>query len=237
MSGSLRARVEELPWKNLEESLDAAGYASAGPFLEPEECAALVKLYGQDRRFRKRVEMARHSFGEGDYAYFERPLPKAVATLQEALYRRLVPTANRWNRALGRKATYPKTLSDFHRQCRRAGQGKPTPLLLRYVAGGFNCLHRDLYGEIAFPIQAMVLLSAPGRDFRGGEFLIVENRARQQSRGAALTPGHGDLVLFANNERPAEGARGTLRASMRHGLSPLRSGKRFALGIIFHDAA
>lgn len=237
VSRPLRTRISELPWKELEESLDATGYASAGPLLGAEECSALIKLYGEDRRFRKRVDMARHNFGDGDYAYFDRPLPRAVRTLQEALYMRLVPTANRWNRALGRKGTYPQDLSEFHTQCRRAGQVKPTPLLLRYVAGGFNCLHRDLYGELAFPIQAMVLLSAPGRDFRGGEFLMVENRARQQSRGAVLTPGRGELVLFANNERPAEGARGILRASMRHGVSPLQSGKRFALGIIFHNAA
>ncbi len=234
---TLAARIEALSWPAIEAELDARGCARAGPLLEAAECEALVALYGEDRRFRKRVEMARHRFGVGDYAYFDEPLPKLVATLRNGLYRRLAPTANRWNRAVGERERFPARLPEFIERCHRAGQMRPTPLLLRYETDGFNCLHRDLYGDVAFPLQAMVLLSRPGRDFRGGEFLVVENRARQQSRGVALAPSYGELILFANSWRPVQGARGMLRASLRHGVSPVDAGRRFALGVIFHDAA
>lgn len=229
--------IERLDWSAIEAELDARGCARAGPLLEKDECAKLVALYGDDARFRKRVDMERHRFGRGDYAYFANPLPALVTRLRGALHPRLAPIANRWMEIMHRPERYELELDAYLERCHRAGQTKPTPLLLHYQQSGFNCLHRDLYGPLAFPLQAMVMLSEPGVDFTGGEFLVVENRARQQSIGLALSPARGELVLFAVNERPVPGARGFTRASLRHGVSAIESGERYTLGIIFHDAA
>ena len=230
-------RIERLDWGAIETQLDARGCARAGALLGKEECAALVALYADDARFRKRVDMERHRFGRGDYAYFANPLPEIVARLRRALYPRLAPIANAWMERLRRPERYELELDAYLERCHAAGQTKPTPLLLHYEKSGFNCLHRDLYGPLAFPLQAMVMLCEPGVDFTGGEFLVVENRARQQSIGTALSPARGELVLFAVNERPVLGARGFTRASLRHGVSALETGQRYTLGIIFHDAA
>lgn len=230
-------RVAALDWPSLAGSLEEQGYALTGQLLDPGECEDLIGLYDEDARFRSRVEMARHGFGLGDYAYFRDPLPLPVSALREALYERLSPLANRMVRDLGREARYPASQRDYRAVCAAAGQTKPTPLLLRYRAGGFNCLHRDLYGDLAFPFQATFLLSDPDRDFTGGEFLLVENRPRQQSRGEAVRLARGEAIIFPVNERPVPSKRGLSRAQMRHGVSRVRSGERYTLGIIFHDAA
>lgn len=230
-------RIEALAWPEIGAKLDQSGCARAGTVLPPALCGELIALYKDDARFRKRIVMERHRFGRGDYAYFANPLPEIVAALRRALYPRLAPIANRWAELLRRREGYPAQLDEFLERCHRAGQTKPTPLLLHYEQGGFNCLHRDLYGAHAFPLQAMVMLSEPDVHFAGGEFLVVENRARQQSIGTALSPRQGELVVFAVNERPVPGKRGSARASLRHGVSVVESGERYTLGIIFHDAA
>jgi hypothetical protein len=222
----------------------------------------LTGLYGEDRRFRTRIDMARYRFGVGDYAYFAEPLPAIVRELREALYGRLAPLANAWAERAGKGGTaaaprtsgkaavpttsraaagedgaaYPPTLAEFQRRCHAAGQRRPTPLLLRYEAGGYNCLHQDLYGAVAFPLQATCFLSRPGAEYGGGEFLLVEQRPRQQSRGTALLPEQGALALFPSAERPVPSRRGFMRARMRHGVSTVTAGQRFTLGIVFHDA-
>ncbi len=229
--------IERLDWGAIEAELDARGCSRAGAVLGAEDCASLIAGYRDDARFRKRVEMERHRFGRGDYAYFANPLPDVVAGLRRALSPRLAPLANRWLERLRRPERHPAELDAYLERCHAAGQTKPTPLVLHYEKGGFNCLHRDLYGPLAFPLQAMVMLCTPGRDFTGGEFLVVENRARQQSIGHALSPARGELVVFAVNERPVEGKRGFMRASLRHGVSAIENGERYTLGIIFHDAA
>lgn len=239
--GDLRARLDALDWPALLARLDADGFALTGPMLTPGECSALVALYGDDTRFRRRIVMERFRFGVGDYAYFAQPLPPVVGTLREALYARLAPLANDWARRLGRPDkradSFPSTLDAFLARCHAADQVRPTPLLLRYEAGGYNCLHQDLYGALAFPLQATCFLSRPAADYRGGEFLLVEQRPRQQSRGTALLPEQGALVLFPSAERPAPSKRGFARVRARHGVSTVASGLRFTLGIIFHDAA
>ena len=228
--------LETLDWKALRASLDARGFARAGPLLSRDECAGLVDLYADDRRFRKRIDMEGHSFGRGDYAYFERPLPGLVQTLRAQLYRRLVPLANRWSEALGRSARYPASLRAFLERCHQAGQRRPTPLLLHYEKDGYNRLHQDFYGKVAFPLQATVFLSRRGVDYDGGELLLVEQRARTQLRGEVIAPEQGELVIFASGERPAPGRRGPVRAILRHGVATVSAGRRYALGIIFHDA-
>ena len=233
----MRERVDRLAWSEIAAQLDARGCARAGPLLTAPECARLVSLYADDAAFRKRIEMERHRFGRGDYAYFADPLPELVSALRQALYPRLAPIANAWMERLRRPERYPARLDAYLERCHRAGQSKPTPLLLHYEKSGFNCLHRDLYGALAFPLQAMVMLCEPGLDFAGGEFLVVENRARQQSIGTALSPRRGELVVFAVNERPVPSKSGFARASLRHGVSTVESGQRYTLGIIFHDAA
>jgi len=237
----LRDRIEALDWASLLGQLDGEGHALTGPLLAPEECAALTALYADDTRFRKRIVMERYRYGVGDYAYFAHPLPPVVATLRETLYGRLAPLANGWAARLARSGApqlpYPATLAAYLERCHAAGQQRPTPLLLRYAAGGYNCLHQDLYGSEAFPVQATCFLSRAGTDYRGGEFLLVEQRPRQQSRGTALSPVQGAVLLFASAARPVPGKRGVLRAHMRHGVSTVSGGNRFTLGIIFHDAA
>jgi hypothetical protein len=204
--------------------------------LDAEECARLAALYPDGRRFRTRVDMARHRFGEGEYKYFAAPLPRLVAELRTHLYPRLVPVANRWAATLGTEP-YPPTLRAYLARCAARGQRRPTPLLLRYAAGGYNCLHQDLYGPLAFPLQMTCVLNQVGADYTGGEFLLVEQRPRSQSRGEAIVLQRGDAIVLASRHRPVPGARGFYRVTMRHGVSRLHSGERLSLGVIFHDAA
>jgi hypothetical protein len=236
-SGDLPGRIAGLDWGGVAARLAKDGCARAGTLLTPRECSQLVDCYDDDGLFRSRIVMQQHAFGIGDYAYFAAPLPPLVSELREFLYERLFPIANEWASALRRRERYPPKLSAYLARCHRAGQTRPTPLLLHYEADGFNRLHRDLYGELRFPLQAMLMLSRPGVDFTGGEFLLVENRPRQQALGRALAPQQGELVVFAVDERPVQGKRSTLRASLRHGVSEIEAGRRFTLGIIFHDAA
>ncbi len=233
---SIAQRIDGLDWTGIEAALDDHGHASTGRLLDAAECNELIALYDDDARFRSRIDMARYRFGSGDYAYFANPLPGPVAELRHALYRHLAPIANRMTAAMGRPERYPTTLDAYLETCHAAGQTRPTPLMLRYRSGGFNNLHRDLYGALIFPLQAVAMLSRPGEDYTGGEFLLVENRPRQQARGEAVTAEQGELVIFPVFERPVAGKRGSLRAAMRHGVSRVRSGERYALGCIFHDA-
>jgi uncharacterized protein len=232
---TIEGRLDALDWRRLETSLWERGYAQASSFLTPDECGALEASY-ETPVFRSRVDMARHRFGEGEYQYFADPLPPLVAELRERLYPRLAPVANAWAEALGGDERFPEALAALRALCRAAGQARPTPLLLRYGANGYNCLHQDLYGDVAFPLQAMVPLSRPGVDHTGGELVFVEQRPRAQSAAEVLTPGQGDLVVFTTRSRPARGPRGWHRVQMRHGVSRVRTGARMALGVIFHDA-
>ena len=236
-SSDIAARVDAIDWTQATEDLDAQGCAVLNGLLTRDECRALAALYGDDAHFRSRIVMGRHGFGRGEYKYFSYPLPGLIAELRPALYARFYHIANRWNEAMGIDIRYPAAHEAFLKRCHAAGQTRPTPLLLQYEAGDYNCLHQDLYGDLVFPLQATVLLSRPGRDFAGGEFLLVEQRPRMQSKGEVVPLGHGDAVLFAVNHRPVAGARGFYRAKLRHGVSRLHSGQRFTLGIIFHDAA
>ena len=219
------------------DTLAARGFVVAPGLIGPAECRALAGLWPEKARFRSHVVMQRHGYGQGDYQYFAYPLPERVEALRQALYPELAAVANRWNAELGVAKRFPPSLQGWLRQCHAGGQKRPTPLLLRYGPGDYNCLHRDLYGELVFPLQATVLLSEPDRDFAGGEFMLVEQRPRQQSRGEVVPLRQGDAVIFAVNERPVKGARGYHRTAMRHGVSSLRQGERFTLGVIFHDAA
>ncbi len=234
---ALAARIAALDWAAIGESLDARGYATLPALLTAEACRGLAAMYEEGARFRSRVVMERHAFGQGEYKYFAYPLPPLVAALRERLYPRLAPIANRWSGLLGEEARFPSTRKGYLRGCHAAGQTRPTPLLLKYETGGFNCLHQDLYGALAFPLQITFLLSAPGRDFSSGEFLLLEQRPRAQSKGEVVPLGQGEAVVFAVNHRPVESKRGFYRARLRHGVSRLHTGRRFTLGIIFHDAA
>ncbi len=231
------AAIDALDWPAIERELDAFGSAVAPKLLSPEACSRLAALYTDDARFRSRIVMARHGFGRGEYKYFADPLPEIIVALRRGLYRRLAPLADRWNAMMGVDVRYPAEHEAFRARCRAAGQTRPTPLLLRYGPGDFNCLHQDVYGEHLFPLQAAILLSEPGRDFAGGEFVLTEQRPRMQSRAEVVSLRQGDGVVFAVRERPVQGARGPYRVTMRHGVSRLKSGERFTLGIIFHDAA
>ena len=230
-------RIAALDWHRIEESLDDEGCAATGPLLDAQQCADLATLYDQEQRFRSRIVMARHAFGSGEYKYFSYPLPETVVGLRENLYARLVAVANRWQRAFGREELFPARHDAYLARCHEAGQTKPTPLLLKYRAGDYNRLHQDVYGPLLFPLQATILLSAPGRDFTGGAFILTEQRARMQSRAETVQLTQGEAVIFAVRERPVASARGTSRALMRHGVSRIREGRRLTLGIIFHDAA
>ena len=231
------ARIDAADWTALAAALDEDGMAVLPQLLGAAECDGLARLYDGEEGFRSRVVMARHGFGRGEYRYFAYPLPPLVEALRTALYRRLAPIANGWSARLGEAARYPSEHTDFLAQCWAAGQARATPLLLRYGPGDYNCLHQDLYGALAFPLQATVLLSRPGEAFEGGEFVLTEQRPRRQSRALVAPLGQGDAVLFCVNQRPVRGARGEYRVSMRHGVSRVRAGNRSSLGVIFHDAA
>lgn len=227
--------INALDWDEITRALDADGFATIGQLLSRAECEALITLYEREALFRSRVTMARHGFGSGEYKYFDYPLPPLVADLRRGVYPYLAPLANRWAEAMRQEQRYPLDLAAFTERCHDAGQTKATPLLLRYGPGDFNRLHRDLYGPLAFPIQMALLLSDPA-EFEGGEFMLVENRPRMQARGEVVSLTRGAAVIFAVNERPVQGTRGTYRVSMRHGVSRLASGRRYTLGVIFHDA-
>jgi hypothetical protein len=233
---SIEDRLAALDWAHIAASLDADGSAVTGPALSVEECRSLAATYRDDERFRSRIVMARHGFGRGEYKYFAHPLPDLVARLRATLYPQLAGVANRWNEAIGVDVRYPEVHAEFLERCHRAGQTKPTPLLLQYGAGDYNCLHQDLYGEHVFPLQVTFLLSAPGQDFSGGEFVLTEQRPRMQSRAEVVPLRQGEAVIFPVYHRPVRGTRGTYRVTMRHGVSRLRAGRRHTLGIIFHDA-
>ena len=229
-------RVGSFDWARLEHGLQRQGSVVAEEALTHEECDDLTVLYSRSELFRSKVVMARHGFGSGEYQYFSYPLPPLVEGLREAFYSRLAPIANGWNEQMRVEARYPATHAEFLGRCREAGQARPTPLLLRYREGDYNCLHQDVYGESIFPLQLTVLLSEPARDFTGGEFVITEQRPRMQSRAEVVHMSKGDAVIFAVRHRPVKGTRGVYRVNLRHGVSRIRSGQRHALGIIFHDA-
>ena len=230
------ARVEAIDWTQTTSELDAQGCAVLKGLLSPDECRALAALYPDDAHFRSKVVMGRHGFGRGEYKYFAYPLPDLIAALRPALYARLRDVANRWNEAMGIDIRYPESHDAFLKRCHAAGQTRPTPLLLQYEAGDYNCLHQDLYGEHVFPLQVAILLSEPGRDFTGGEFVLTEQRPRMQSRPEVVPLGQGDAVAFAVHVRPVQGTRGTYRVNLRHGVSRICSGHRHTVGVIFHDA-
>ena len=234
---SIAERVRALDWTRIERDLDAQGYAKTGAVLRASECAELIALYDTRERFRSRVVMERHRYGVGEYKYFARPMPPIVEELRSELYLRIAPTANRWAERMRPRDSYPASLEEFLRICAAHGQSRPTPLILRYEQGGYNCLHQDLYGEVAFPLQFTCALNQRDSDFDGGELLLVEQRPRAQSRGEAIALDAGEGVIFANRYRPVAGVRGYHRVNMRHGVSTVSSGIRYAMGVIFHDAA
>ncbi len=229
-------RIQALDWERISRDLDDQGNAILKRILSVNECHALAALYPDDSLFRSRVVMSRHGFGRGEYQYFDYPLPEIISEVRTAIYPRLAPIANRWNTLMGLDVRYPETHSEFLMRCHDAGQLRPTPLLLQYGEGDYNCLHQDLYGEHVFPIQVTILLSEPGTNFTGGEFILTEQRPRMQSRPEVVPLRQGDAVAFAVHHRPVQGKRGSYRVNMRHGVSRLRSGHRHTLGIIFHDA-
>jgi len=235
-SPDVAARVEAIDWEGVEGELDAQGCAVLKGLISAEECTALAALYPDDRHFRSRIVMSRHGFGRGEYKYLSYPLPDLIAALRPALYAGLQRIANRWNEAMGIDIRYPERHEAFLKRCHDAGQLRPTPLLLRYETGDYNCLHQDLYGEHVFPLQVAILLSEPGRDFSGGEFVLTEQRPRMQSRAEVVPLRQGDAVAFAVHHRPVQGTRGVYRVNLRHGVSRLRSGYRYTAGVIFHDA-
>jgi hypothetical protein len=228
--------LADLDWEAIGRSLDDWGYAKTPPVLTPDECTALISLWPDADRFRSRIDMARYRFGEGEYKYFDHPLPPVVEALRIHTYPPIAAIANRWQEALRARARYPDDLAALLARCRRKGQTRPTPLMLRYEAGGYNCLHQDVYGEVVFPIQLTCFLSRRGVDYTGGDFLLVEQRPRAQSRGESVATEQGEMVIFTTRERPVRGARGVYRARMRHGVSRLLTGRRWTLGVIFHDA-
>jgi hypothetical protein len=229
--------IAAIDWARVGAELDAFGCATTGPLLDAPACEALAALYDREDGFRSRIVMARHGFGRGEYKYFAAPLPDPVAALRTGFWPHLAPIANRWNAAMGLAPRFPADHADFLARCHAAGQARPTPLLLRYGPGDYNCLHQDLYGEHVFPLQVAVLLSAPGRDFTGGEFVLTEQHPRMQSRAEVVPLAQGEGVVFAVHHRPVQGTRGPYRVTLRHGVSRIRGGRRHTLGVIFHDAA
>ena len=235
-SDEIEDRIAARDWDGVSSSLDAQGNATLERLLFPDECRALAALYAEDQRFRSRVVMASHGYGRGEYQYFAYPLPEIIADLRAALYPRLAPIANRWNASMRIEVQYPQTHAEYLARCHAAGQTRPTPLLLKYATDDYNCLHQDLYGEHVFPLQVAILLSQPGPDFTGGEFVLTEQRPRMQSRPEIVPLRQGDAVIFAVHHRPVQGTRGMYRVNMRHGVSRVRTGHRHTLGVIFHDA-
>ena len=235
-ASTLAARIAALDWTEIAQALDAHGCATTGALLTSGECNQLAASYASDEPFRSRVVMSRHGFGRGEYKYFKYPLPELIAELRTTVYPHLVDIANRWNEAMGINVRFPAKHSEFVERCHQAGQSKPTPLLLQYGAEDYNCLHQDLYGEHVFPLQLAILLSEPGRDFHGGEFVMTEQRPRMQSRVEVVPLRQGDGVVFAVHNRPVQGTRGVYRVNLRHGVSRVCSGHRHTLGVIFHDA-
>jgi uncharacterized protein len=232
----IEQRIASIDWSEAAAQLDAYGWAMIDKVLSVPECRALAGLYEDERRFRSHIIMARHGFGRGEYKYFKYPLPDPIADLRASLYTRLAPLANGWNERMGIDVRYPEAHADFIERCHKAGQTRPTPLLLQYGAGDYNCLHQDLYGEHVFPFQVAFLLAEPGKDFTGGEFVLTEQRPRMQSRAEVVPLRQGDGVIFAVHNRPVQGTRGTYRVNLRHGVSRVRSGRRHTVGVIFHDA-
>jgi uncharacterized protein len=232
----IAARVDGIDWAQARSELDGQGCAVLKGLVSQDECRALAALYPDDKHFRSRIVMGRHGFGRGEYKYFVYPLPDLIAELRPALYAQLREMANRWNEAMGIDIRYPDRHEAFLKRCHAAGQTRPTPLLLQYGEGDYNCLHQDLYGEHVFPLQVAILLSEPGRDFSGGEFVLTEQRPRMQSRPEVVPLGQGDAVAFAVHHRPVQGTRGFYRVNLRHGVSRIRSGHRHTMGVIFHDA-
>jgi hypothetical protein len=235
VAASPEARVKALDWEHIADELTAQGSVMLEKLLSPEECREIASLYPEDR-FRSRIVMSRHGFGSGEYKYFAYPLPDLIEGFRTALYPRLAPIANHWNELMAIDARYPASHKDFLERGHAAGQTRPTPLLLQYEAGDYNCLHQDLYGDLAFPLQVAILLSEPGRDHTGGEFVLTEQRPRMQSRPEVVPLRQGDAVAFAVHHRPVRGTKGCYRVNLRHGVSQVRSGRRHTLGIIFHDA-
>jgi uncharacterized protein len=231
------SRAAAVDWQQVAASLDERGYATTAALLTTEQCRSLAALYDSEEAFRSRVVMQRHGFGSGEYKYLRYPLPDIVEALRQAIYPQLAPIANRWRERLREEGRFPAALGAYLKECHAAGQERPTPLILKYEAGDYNCLHQDLYGDLIFPLQLTMLLSAPEDDFTGGEFLLVEQRPRAQSKGEVVPLRQAEAVIFPVHHRPVEGTRGPYRVTMRHGVSRLRSGRRFTLGIIFHDAA
>jgi uncharacterized protein len=234
---SLQQRVADCDWGAVASGLNESGCAILPGLLTSGECRDLASLYAEDKHFRSHIHMARHGFGKGEYKYFSYPLPALIAAMRTAMYAHVATLANAWNERMGIATRYPDTHADYLKRCHAAGQKRPTPLLLQYEAGDYNCLHQDLYGEHVFPLQATILLSEPGRDFAGGEFVLVEQRPRMQSRAEVVSLGQSDAFIFAVRERPVQGSKGVYRVKLRHGVSRVRSGHRHTLGIIFHDAA
>jgi hypothetical protein len=236
LQDDVETRVQSIDWTRVSDSLDGYGFALFEQLLTAQECKDLAELYDDDSHFRSKVVMARHGFGRGEYKYFAYPLPHLIAALRPALYARLAPIANRWNEAMNINVRYPAEHSAFIARCHKAGQTRPTPLLLQYGEGDYNCLHQDLYGEHVFPLQVVMLLSEPGKDFTGGEFVLTEQRPRMQSRAEVVPLRRADAAVFAVHHRPVQGMRGSYRVNLRHGVSRLRSGRRYTAGIIFHDS-
>jgi len=243
-TSAIEQKVDALNWAEAQESLCARGYAVTDVILTPEECADLIAIYGEEKLFRSHVVMERYRFGIGDYKYFDNPLPGVVAELRTAAYPHLANIANRWAETLGAKALglddeqkqYPQEHGEFLKLCHRAGQEKPTPLMLHYETGGYNCLHQDLYGEVSFPLQMVIMLGQAGRDWEGGEFILVEQQPRAQSKAEVVSAKKGQAIIFTTRYRPVKGARGHYRVNLRHGVSRVHRGTRYTLGIIFHDA-
>jgi Uncharacterized protein conserved in bacteria len=233
---NLKEKISSLDWTDIASKLTDSGYAKIGPLLIPEQCHKLAAGYEDGTQFRSRVVMARHGFGRGEYQYYSYPLPPLIQSLRESLYTPLASIANKWNETLGNSFTFPLEHPSFQQLCHQAGQTRPTPLLLKYGQGDYNCLHQDLYGALVFPLQVAFLLSKPAHDFTGGEFVLTEQRPRMQSRVSVVQLTQGEAVIFAVNHRPQRGTRGVYRVAMRHGVSPIHSGQRFTLGVIFHDA-
>ena len=237
MSSSIQKRMDALEWAAAGESLSARGYAVTAPILTEDECAGIIDLYTKEDRFRSHIIMERYRFGVGDYKYFANPLPEIVTELRACAYPHLAKVANEWAKAFGEtKPSYPDDLAAFLKICHKAGQTKPTPLVLHYEAGGYNCLHQDLYGDVAFPMQMVFLLGQPGRDWEGGEFLLVEQQPRAQSKAEVVAANRGQAIIFTTRYRPVKGSRGYYRVNLRHGVSRVHRGTRYTLGIIFHDA-